>query len=70
MLTIPYRSAYFQGCKTGSKNHNSRRETVDDTFAEKAKMWDSNPQIVALADLFSAELDKVVPDHKGVYRPL
>ncbi len=39
---------------------------MDDTFAEKAKMWDSNPQIIALADLFSAELDKIVPDHSGL----
>ena len=39
---------------------------MNDTFAEKAKMWDSNPQIIALADLFSAELDKIVPDHSGL----
>ena len=39
---------------------------MNDTFAEKAKMWDSNPQIMALADLFSAELDKIVPDHTGL----
>jgi ubiquinone/menaquinone biosynthesis C-methylase UbiE len=29
-------------------------------------MWDSNPQIIALADLFSAELDKIVLDHSGL----
>ncbi|MDJ0780876.1 MAG: methyltransferase domain-containing protein [Desulfosarcinaceae bacterium] len=39
---------------------------MTDTFAEKAKMWDANPQIRALADLFSAELDKIVPDHSGL----
>ena len=39
---------------------------MKDTFAEKAKMWDSNPQIMALADLFSTELDKIVPDHSGL----
>ncbi len=39
---------------------------MNDTFAEKAKMWDSNPQIMALADLFSAESDKIVPDHSGL----
>ena len=39
---------------------------MNDTFAEKAKKWDSNPQIIALADLFSAELDKIVPDHSGL----
>ena len=39
---------------------------MKDTFAEKAKMWDSNPQVIALADLFSAELDKIVPDHSGL----
>ena len=39
---------------------------MNDTFAEKAKMWDSNPQVRALADLFSAELDKIVPDHSGL----
>lgn len=39
---------------------------MNDTFAEKAKMWDSNPQVVALADLFAAELDKIVPDHSGL----
>ena len=39
---------------------------MKDTFAEKAKMWDSNPQIMALADLFSTELDKIVPDHNGL----
>ncbi len=39
---------------------------MNDTFAEKAKMWDSNPQVMALADLFSAELDKIVPDHSGL----
>jgi ubiquinone/menaquinone biosynthesis C-methylase UbiE len=39
---------------------------MNDAFAEKAKMWDSNPQIMALADLFSAELDKIVPDHSGL----
>jgi len=39
---------------------------MNDTFAEKAKMWDSNPQVIALADLFSAELDKIVPDHSGL----
>jgi ubiquinone/menaquinone biosynthesis C-methylase UbiE len=39
---------------------------MNDKFAEKAKMWDSNPQVMALADLFSAELDKIVPDHSGL----
>jgi len=39
---------------------------MDDTFAEKAKMWDSNPQVMALAHRFSAELDKIVPDHSGL----
>ncbi len=39
---------------------------MNDTFSEKAKMWDSNPQVMALADLFSAELDKIVPDHSGL----
>ena len=39
---------------------------MNDTFAEKAKMWDSNPQVIAMADLFSAELDKIVPDHSGL----
>lgn len=39
---------------------------MNDTFAEKAKMWDSNPQAVALANLFAAELDKIVPDHSGL----
>ena len=39
---------------------------MNDTFAKKAKMWDSNPQVMALADLFSAELDKIVPDHSGL----
>lgn len=39
---------------------------MNDTFAQKAKMWDSNPQVMALADLFSAELDKIVPDHSGL----
>ena len=39
---------------------------MKDTFVEKAKMWDSNPQVVALADLFSAELDKIVQNHSGL----
>ena len=39
---------------------------MNDTFEEKAKMWDSNPQIMALADQFSAELDKIVPDHSDL----
>ena len=39
---------------------------MNDTFVEKAKMWDSNPQIIALADLLSAELDKIVPNHNGL----
>jgi len=39
---------------------------MNDTFAEKAKTWDSNPQTIALADLFSAEMDKIVPDHSGL----
>jgi len=39
---------------------------MNDTFAEKAKMWDSNPQVRALADLFSAELNKIVLDHSGL----
>ncbi|UCF68665.1 MAG: class I SAM-dependent methyltransferase, partial [Acidobacteriota bacterium] len=38
---------------------------MNDTFAEKAKNWDSNPQMIALANLFGAELDKIVPDHSG-----
>jgi ubiquinone/menaquinone biosynthesis C-methylase UbiE len=39
---------------------------MNDTFAEKAKIWDSNPQVMALADLFSAELNKIVPNHSGL----
>ena len=39
---------------------------MNDKFAKKAKMWDANPQVMALADLFSAELDKIVPDHSGL----
>ena len=39
---------------------------MNDKFEEKAKMWDSNPQVIALADLFSKELDKIVPDHSGL----
>ena len=39
---------------------------MNDTFAEKAKIWDSNPRITAFADLFSAELNKIVPDHSGL----
>ena len=39
---------------------------MNDTFEKKAKMWDSNPQVVALAGRFSAELDEVVPDHSGL----
>lgn len=39
---------------------------MQDTFAEKAKMWDSNPQVRALADLFSAELDNIVPNHSDL----
>jgi len=39
---------------------------MNDTFAEKAKTWDSNPKVRALADLFSAELDEVVPDPSGL----
>ena len=39
---------------------------MNDTFAEKAKMWDSNPQVRALADLFSTELDKIMPNHSGL----
>jgi len=39
---------------------------MNDTFKEKAKRWDSNPQVVALANLFSAELTKIVPDHGGL----
>lgn len=39
---------------------------MNDTFVEKAKVWDSNPQVMALADLFSAELNKIVPDHSGL----
>ncbi len=39
---------------------------MNDAFAQKAKMWDSNPQINAMADLFSAELNKIVPDHSGL----
>lgn len=39
---------------------------MNDTFTEKAKMWDSNPQVRALADRFSAELDKTVQDHSGL----
>ena len=39
---------------------------MNDTFADKAKQWDSNPQVRALADRFSAELDNVIPDHRGL----
>lgn len=39
---------------------------MNDTFVEKAKLWDSNPQIIALANFFSAELDKIVPEHNGL----
>jgi ubiquinone/menaquinone biosynthesis C-methylase UbiE len=39
---------------------------MNDTFAEKAKVWDSNPQVMALADLFSAELNKIGPNHSGL----
>jgi len=39
---------------------------MNDNFAEKAKMWDSNPQAVSLANQFAAELDKVIPDHRGL----
>ena len=39
---------------------------MNETLEKKAKKWDSNPQIIALADLFSAELDKIVPDHSGL----
>ena len=39
---------------------------MNDNFTEKAKMWDSNPQVRALADLFSAELDKIMPNHSGL----
>ncbi len=39
---------------------------MNDLFVEKAKMWDSDPQAVALADLFAAELDKIIPDHRGL----
>ena len=39
---------------------------MEDRFEEKAKMWDANPQIRTLANLFSAELDKIVPDHSGL----
>lgn len=39
---------------------------MNDTFTEKAKMWDTNPQIRALADRFSAELNKIVPDPSGL----
>ena len=39
---------------------------MNDTFVEKAKTWDSNPQIIALADLFAAELEKIVPDRQGL----
>jgi len=39
---------------------------MKDTFADKAKKWDSNPQVRALANLFSAELDKIVPNHSGL----
>lgn len=39
---------------------------MNDTFVEKAHTWDSNPQIIALADLFAAELEKIVPDRQGL----
>ena len=39
---------------------------MNDTFVEKARTWDSNPQIIALADLFAAELEKIVPDRQGL----
>lgn len=39
---------------------------MPDDFAEKAKMWDSNPKIITLANLFAAELDKIVPDPSGL----
>ncbi len=39
---------------------------MNDTFTEKAKVWDSKPQVIALADRFSSELDKIVPDHSGL----
>jgi len=39
---------------------------MNDAFAEKAKKWDSNPQVRALADLFSDQLDKIIPDHNGL----
>lgn len=39
---------------------------MPDAFVEKAKTWDSNPQAIALADLFAAELDKIVPDHSDL----
>jgi len=38
---------------------------MPDAFVEKAKMWDSNPQVIALANLFAAELDQIVPDPSG-----
>jgi ubiquinone/menaquinone biosynthesis C-methylase UbiE len=41
-------------------------KTMKDTFAEKAKMWDSDPQVLALADLFAVELEKIVPDHSNL----
>ncbi len=39
---------------------------MNDTFVEKAKVWDSNPQIITLADFFSAELDRIVSEHSGL----
>jgi 2-polyprenyl-3-methyl-5-hydroxy-6-metoxy-1,4-benzoquinol methylase len=42
------------------------RKTMNDSFVEKAKIWDSNPQVIALADIFSSELDKIVPDCSGL----
>ncbi len=39
---------------------------MNDTFVEKAKVWDSNPQIITLADFFSAELERIVPEHSSL----
>jgi len=39
---------------------------VIDTFSQKALVWDANPQVVALADRFAAELERIVPDPAGL----
>lgn len=39
---------------------------MSDNFAEKAKIWDSNPLVRGLADKFKAELNKIVPTPTGL----